>query len=269
MNLTIILFLAFFPILLISILIYHRDKEKEPIHLLLSFFVLGILSCFLVIFLSKSMAKFLPFMKIEKKNMDFLNILLYSFIGVALLEEICKWIIVYFKGYKHKEFEETYDIIIYSVFVSLGFAFCENCFYIINSNAKLLSIILRALSSVPGHTCNAIFMGYHLSMARQFKYQQNKKLEKQSIILSIVVPVILHGIYDFCIMSKYKILIITFFVFIIILYIISIRKIQRISKYNHKIEPENSFCAICGSKLEGTNCSKCNAKMDIYKEMKL
>ena len=125
MDLTITLFLAFFPILLISILVYSKDKNKEPIHLLLSFFVLGIISCSIVIVLSMVLTKFVPFMKIKRQDMDFLNILLYSFIGIALLEEICKWIMVYFRGYKHKEFEETYDIIIYSIFVSLGFAFGE------------------------------------------------------------------------------------------------------------------------------------------------
>ena len=260
MDLTIILFLAFFPILLISILAYHKDKEKEPIRLLLSFFILGILSCFIVIFLSKGLAKFLPFMKLEKRHLDFFNIILYSFIGVALLEEICKWIMVYFRGYKNKEFEETYDIIIYSIFVSLGFAFCENCLYIINTNTKILPIILRAFSSVPGHACDAIFMGYHLSMAKQFKYQKNKKLERQNIILSIIIPTLLHGIYDFCIMSGCKVLLIAFFIFIITLYIISIKKLQNISKFNHKIEPENTFCPKCGSKIEGLTCSKCNEK---------
>ena len=257
MDLTIILFLTFFPILLIAILTYYKDKDKEPIHILLLLFLLGIVSCFIVMILSLLLSKFIPFMKLRRQDMDFINIILYSFIGVALLEEICKWIFVYFKGYKHKEFEETYDIIIYSIFVSLGFAFFENCLYIVNTNPRILPVILRTLSSVPGHVCNSIFMGYYLSMAKQFNYQKNKKLEKQNIILSIIVPTILHGIYDFFIMSGYKILIITFFVFIIILYIISIKKLQKISKYNHKIEKENIFCPKCGSKLVEFCCPQC------------
>ena len=257
MDLTITLFLAFFPILLISILVYSKDKNKEPIHLLLSFFVLGIISCSIVIVLSMVLTKFVPFMKIKRQDMDFLNILLYSFIGIALLEEICKWIMVYFRGYKHKEFEETYDIIVYSIFVSLGFAFGENCLYIINTNTKILSIILRALSSIPGHTCNAIFMGYYLSMAKQNQYQKNKKLEKEYIILSIIIPTLLHGIYDFCVLSRNKILIITFFIFIIFLYIISLKKLQKVSKYNHKMKLETVFCQKCGSKLKKSHCPKC------------
>lgn len=257
MDLTIILFLTFFPILLIAILTYYKDKEKEPIPILLSFFLLGIVSCFVVMILSLSLSKFIPFMKLQSQNMDFINIILYSFIGIALLEEICKWIFVYFKGYKHKEFEETYDIIIYSIFVSLGFIFFENCLYIVNANPKILPVILRTLSSVPGHVCNAIFMGYYLSMAKQFDYQKNKKLEKQNIILSIIIPTILHGIYDFLIMSGYKILIITFFVFIIILYIISIKKLQKVSKHNHKIKKEKTFCKKCGSKLVKSHCPHC------------
>lgn len=257
MDLTIILFLAFFPILLISILVYNKDKNKEPIHLLLSFFVLGIISCFIVMLLSTVLAKFAPFMQMKRQDMDFINILLYSFIGIALLEEISKWIFVYFKGYKHKEFEETYDIIIYSIFVSLGFAFFENCLYIINTNTKILSIILRALYSIPGHTCNAIFMGYYLSMAKQNQYQNNKKIEKKYLIFSIIIPILLHGVYDFCVLSGYKILIITFLIFTIFLYTISLKRIQKVSKDNHKMKLETVFCPKCGSKLAENHCPHC------------
>ena len=265
MDLTIILFLSFFPILLISILVYNKDKKKEPLHLLLTLFILGLLSCLVVMVLSKGMAKVLPFMSMQKKDMDFLNVILYSFVGVGFLEEICKWFVLYFKGYNHKEFEETYDIIIYSVFVSLGFSFLENCLYIVNSQAKVFSIVLRAISSVPGHVSNAIFMGYYLSMARQYRQQNNRKLEIQNVVLSIVIPSILHGIYDFCLMAGYKFLIITFFTFIIVLYIISIRKLQKISKYNHNIKQELDFCPKCGAKLEESKCLKCiaNSKEEV------
>ena len=266
MNLTIILFLSFFPILLISIFIYTKDKNKEPIRLLLTFFILGILSCFITLFLSKVFAKFLPFMRMNKQEMSFIDIFLYSFIGIALLEEICKWVIAFYKGYKNKEFEETYDIIIYSVFIALGFSFCENCFYIINNDIQILSILLRGLSSVPGHVCDGIFMGYYLSMARQFKYQDNKKLEMQNIALSILIPTILHGIYDFCIISNSKILIITFLAFIIFIYIISIKKLKMLSKYNHKLMPDITFCKVCGAKMKDSHCQNCNDINKIYKK---
>ena len=58
-------------------------------------------------------------------------------------------------------------------------------------------------------------MGYFLSLAKQASYKNNKELEKKYIILSIFVPALLHGIYDFCLMANLKLLIIVFIGFII------------------------------------------------------
>ena len=43
-----------------------------------------------------------------------------------------------------------------------------------------------------------MIMGYYLSLAKVYASQGRKDLEKRNIVLSVVVPTILHGIYDFC-----------------------------------------------------------------------
>ena len=257
---SILFFLAALPVVIILIIVYSKDRKKEPFSLLLQFFLLGIVSCFLVIGLSDILGIFLPFMELTKSS-TFLDILLYSFIGVALVEELCKWIMVYFKGYNNKEFDEIYDIMVYSVFVSLGFAFFENIIYVFGTK-NFITALMRALSAVPGHACDAIFMGYYLCLAKELHVKENNQLEKRNIALSIIIPTILHGIYDYCLMSNIKILVYVFIIFIIILYTISIRKLNEISSTSFNINKKNKFCYNCGAKVEGHICSKCGAPQD-------
>ncbi len=260
-NLSLMLFLAVLPVVLILIFVYNKDKTKEPLGLLMKLFGLGILSCFLVLAISAGMEKIFPFMRGNIDDKSFLDTLLYSFIGVALVEEFCKWLMLYFKGYKNDEFDELYDILVYSVFVSLGFAFFENILYVLG-NQQLSVALLRAVSAVPGHACDAVFMGYYLNLAKQFYYKDRKELEKKYIIYSILVPALLHGIYDFCLMSGYTILAVTFVFFVIFLYSISIVKLKELSESNKKIKFKNKFCGTCGAKIEGEFCRVCGSRQE-------
>lgn len=260
-NLGVMLFLAALPVILILIFVYNKDKAKEPLGLLLKLFGLGIVSCFLVLFVSDILENILPFMRGNLGDKSFIDVLLYSFIGVALVEESCKWLMLYWKGYKSEEFDELYDILVYSVFVSLGFAFFENVLYIIGSQSLFVAI-LRAISSIPGHACDAVFMGYYLSIAKQCAFKDRKDLERKNIILSIIIPAILHGIYDFCLMSNYTILVVVFIIFVSALYVISLNKLKEISSTNKKIKFRNKFCGKCGAKVEGDFCGRCGAKQE-------
>ena len=247
-------------LILILIFIYNKDKTKEPFGLLIKFFGLGILSCFLVILVSFGLEKFLSFMNHTNQS-SFADTILYCFIGVALVEEVCKWIMVYLSGYNNKEFDEVYDIVVYSVFVSLGFAFFENIVYVFG-NMDFLTAILRAVSAVPGHACDAIFMGYYLSVAKICSTRNSKELERKNIFLSIAIPALLHGIYDFCLMSGYDIFVFVFLIFVVILYKLSISKLNEIALANKKIKDDTTFCSNCGARVEGQFCERCGKPID-------
>lgn len=254
-----LLFLGILPIILILTIIYNHDKNKEPIKLLLFLFGCGILGCFVVLKVSDLLKYVFPFMNMSTYEMDLASLIAYSFIGIALVEELSKWIAVYFFGYRNREFEELYDGIVYAVFVSLGFAFFENLFYVFTiGNVK--TAILRALLAVPGHACDAIFMGYYLGMAKQFQYRKRKDLERNNILLSILVPTLLHGIYDFCLLIKFRPAIVVFTIFIVVLYIVSIKKLKEVSNMKGKIKIESKFCKKCGGKVENSFCTKCGAR---------
>lgn len=217
-----LLLIAILPIVLIGSYIYRKDKHREPKLLLLNFFLLGIISSLLLIIFYKVIP-----LNINIKNLNSIELFIYVFIFIAFLEELFKWLFLYRLGYNNKEFDELYDIIVYSVFVALGFSIVENLIYIL-FEGKISVGLYRGLIAVPGHTCFAIFMGYYLSLAKY--YSKKKKYKEESInkFKSIFIPVLLHCIYDYCCMGEAYIFIVIFFIFIINIFILSYTKLKTI-----------------------------------------
>lgn len=230
----ILILLTILPIAIICKYIYEKDKEKESKHLLFKLFLSGMLSAILVIVINLTLSTLIPYYKFSN-NVNFIQLFFQTFIKIALLEVCMKLLMIYSFGYKNQEFNETYDIIIYSIFVSLGFAALENISYILTEGSITLSIT-RGILSYPTHAIDALFMGYYLSMAKISKLQNNKKLERNNFIKSIIVPTILHGIYDFCLYSENNIIIIFFMFYIVFLYIVSINKLKYVIENNFKLK---------------------------------
>ena len=223
-----LLFLAVIPVVVILSFIYIKDKNKEPGKLLILLFGLGIASCFMVLAVSDLIFMIFPFMQKGSDYMTFFELMAYAFIGVALIEEFCKFFMTYLCGYRSKAYDEVYDGIVYAVFVSLGFAFFENLLYVFK-NQSISVGISRGLLAVPGHACDAVFMGYYLSVAKVYAHQNKKNLEKKNLAFSILVPTILHGIYDFCLFTGEALFIILFLVFVVFVYIAAFKKIKQLS----------------------------------------
>ena len=261
MGVEVLLAIAALPVIIILLWIYFKDKEKEPISLLIKLFLSGFVACVLVLLISRFLEAIFPFMNNDIKYKSFLDVFLYAFIGVALVEESCKWLMTYLVGYSNKEFDELYDGMVYAIFVSLGFAFIENILYVIYT-ASISTALLRAVSAVPSHACDAIFMGYYISIAKQFQLRGRRKTEKRYLIYSIAIPTLLHGIYDFCLMSGYQIFVVTFIAFVIFLYVISIRKLLILSRNNRKIRFKNRFCGHCGKIVTGEFCANCGQRQE-------
>ena len=78
---------------------------------------------------------------------------------------------------------------------------------------------------------------------------------KHYLLLSIVVPVLLHGFYDYCIFSGNVLFILLFFVFIISLYVVTLKRVKRVSLDNKSIHYKYNFCPNCGSPVVSDICS--------------
>lgn len=146
------------------------------------------------------------------------------------MEEFSKWIILIWIVWKSKHYDDHFDAVTYAVAVSMGFALIENIMYVFQGG--LFVAVVRAVLAVPGHGLNAVVMGYHLSLAK-FGSPQSKKL---NLWLSLLIPVIMHGLYDFMLiyMSEINnntiiILLLVAFTFVVIFsWKFALRKIKKI-----------------------------------------
>ena len=81
----------------------------------------------------------------DESSLNTFQLILYVFLGIALIEEFSKWIMLYVLSYNDRNFDELYDMIIYGAFVALGFAFFEII-------ARLGKIFTGFLPQKPKHT---------------------------------------------------------------------------------------------------------------------
>ncbi len=253
-----LLFLSILPVLLIGYYLYKKDKNKEPKGLLILLFILGSICCIGVVIISLFL-EFIPIFSIDLDKLSFMGKFFNIFIGVALIEEMSKWIVLYTISYNHKEFDELYDMIIYCVFVALGFAFFENILYVLEGGVA--TAFTRAITAVPGHAADGVFMGYFLGLAKLYDLHGKEDLRKKNMALSIIVPMVLHGIYDYLLFVEISSLIFVFFILVILLYIFAIRQINKTSSLQEGFYKKDRFCPNCGTKVTGTFCSKCGNKV--------
>ena len=103
-------------------------------------------------------------------------------------------------------------------------------------------------------------MGYYLGMSKIAITNNKKDLKNKYLFLSILVPTLLHGIYDYCLFSENIIFIVLFFIFIIVVYIKSIKKVRKVSSTNMKFKYKNNYCTNCGYVVNSNYCPRCGRK---------
>ncbi|MDF1507700.1 glutamic-type intramembrane protease PrsW [Robertmurraya sp. DFI.2.37] len=200
---------------------YLKDEyESEPVTFVFRAFVYGALLVFPIMFIQYVL---------EVENLVQSEII-HAFFSTSLLEEFFKWFILIYTVYQHIEFDEPYDGIVYGAAVSLGFATAENIFYLLGNGLEYA--MGRALLPVSSHALFGVIMGYYLGKA---KFNQASKVKW--FILSLLLPFLLHGIYDFILLSLEN-WVIYMFPFMIFLWWLGLRKAKHARTLNsqHRIE---------------------------------
>lgn len=218
-----LIIIAVVPALFLMVQVYKADRiEKEPLPYLLGLALWGIVSTIIAVALETAGSYLIAGLG---PGTVIYNLVMY-FIVVALSEEASKYLVLKWRTWRNSNFNCIFDGLIYSVFVSLGFALWENIQYVAIYGFE--TGIVRAFTAIPGHASFAVFMGVWYGMAKRYAFMGEAKKSKTCRILAVLVPALFHGIYDFT--ATYDGLGLVFIGFIIVMFIIAVRDVRNLSK---------------------------------------
>lgn len=220
----------------VALMWYIRKKdriEQEPMPLVLSLLGLGaatVISALILETVGGWITSALPV-----PNTVYL--ILEYFIVVAGSEELGKFVVMKLRTWKSPEFNYTYDAIVYAVAASLGFAALENIMYVF-TNGGFSTAILRALTAVPGHAVFGVFMGVHYGLAKRANARGDKGTETRELFLAYLIPVLIHGFYDFCLSAEGWFWIVIFFIFYITMIIVAFIRVKHLSDTDAPVDQD-------------------------------
>ena len=182
-----ILYLTVLPAIIIFLYFYFSQEFKKIHSLIFQVFVIGLFIAFpagtLNTFIIKNFSNQNPIN----------NALLMGFFAGGLVEELLKFSVLYFFVLEHNKIVRPKYILVFGMIVSLGFAIHENYTYVFGNKDKTFQLyvsLVRIYSAVPMHIFNGVIMGCFFAF---YKHSKDIKF----LGYSILVPIILHGSYNF------------------------------------------------------------------------
>lgn len=180
--------LALAPGIAISLYFFYKDiYNREPKVNLAVSFILGCIAIFPAAWFEQSFS--------HSIDGSIAGVAIFAYAIVGFSEEFCKFLGLRFYSYRQRSFDEPLDGIVYSVFVSMGFATVENVLYVMKYSEQGIGLqvgVLRMFLSVPAHAAFAVIMGYYIGKA---KFNP----ERSGILMAkgLLGAVFFHGTYDF------------------------------------------------------------------------
>lgn len=216
-----LLLIAIAPVAIIAFYVWYRDHyEREPIGLVLKAMAAGILIVLPVVAVETILSR-------GSEIFGGMAEMAYTaFVVAGFTEEFFKYLVLNLLFWKSRDFNDKYDGIVYATFISLGFAGMENVLYVLQSGWS--TGIMRAVTAVPAHAIFGITMGFYFGLARFYIARQ-----KEFKIKALWLPVVLHGIYDFILMTGIAWLWIVFAGFVIYLYVSGLRRMKILSEQSY------------------------------------
>ena len=214
---------AVLPAVILMVYVYRHDKvEREPVGLLLSLLLRGVLAALCAIVLEIIGQLILDRLVTPG---TFLHTVLEAFVVVAAVEEGAKYFFLKRRTWDDPNFNYRFDAIVYAVFVSLGFAAFENIQYIF---AYGLSVALpRALLSIPGHMAFGVYMGVYYGRARFRESYGHHMAAKSDRMMAYFSAVLLHGFYAACAVFGTATATVIFILFVVVMYLRMFRRLKR------------------------------------------
>lgn len=215
---------AVLPAVLLMRYVYRQDRiEKEPTLLLLTLIGMGVLAALASIVLEMAGELLLSLGSLDPESP--LYLVLLSFLVVAVVEEGTKLLLLKWRSWRNPNFNYRFDGVVYSVFVSLGFAAFENIQYVMGYGLSV--VVPRALLAIPGHMSFAVFMGVFYGRAKVCEKRGDRAGKAGNLLLGYLIAVLLHGFYDACAMIGNTLSTILFLVFVAVLFLCVFRVIRK------------------------------------------
>ena len=206
-----LLLAAILPAIVLLVRVYRLDRvEKEPVGLIILLIFGGILAAGAAALLERILGGVL-FLFAREGSLRYL--VLENFLVIACSEELTKRLPIRLFAWKRPAFNYRFDAVVYCAASALGFAAIENVLYV--AQYGFSTAVTRALLAVPGHFFFAVYMGIYLGQAKLAEKYGETAAKKHFLRLSVLVPVLLHGFWDFCLSFESGFMTAVFFAFVI------------------------------------------------------
>ena len=181
-------------IIFINTINHFTNKEKrlagKP---MVHFFLLGVLAAIIIVAFTVADSdwdKGILTGILGLSDGDVIFALLNAFILTALMEEVFKYIGLRYYLKTHDCVHYPYQVVVAAIAVGAGFTAAENLVYM-SGDAGLL---VRIIFGIIGHFVYAVYMGINIAKAMQaIDPSERGKFYRRALI----IPWLLHGIYDF------------------------------------------------------------------------
>ncbi len=193
------LLLGMLPAFLWLLYFLRKDIHPESRKEIAKIFLFGALATGPTFFVELALTKVFALNFIPSLIGSFLSI----FIGIALVEEVAKYLVVRFKALPSPEFDEPMDTIIYMVTSAMGFAGVENIILFFSpafNQSNLLDPFLLSLVRFLGatliHALASATVGFFIALSIL-----HQKHHIRWLIAGLTIATILHGLYNFAIIK--------------------------------------------------------------------
>jgi len=198
LNYPLYIFFGLAPSVIWLLFFLRKDKHPESNRMVLKIFFYGMLAALPAVLIELGFAQQINQVYLPKIIVS----ILYVFLGIALVEEGLKYLVVKKQVLKDPEFDEPVDVMLYMIIAALGFAAIENLFILFplvqpfQFFETLVISVFRFVRATFLHALCSGLIGYFLALAF-LKSKNRLKLKSTGIALAVL----LHGLYDFSIIK--------------------------------------------------------------------
>lgn len=233
----ILLVAALLPPFYLFYRIYQKDTiEPESSGLIIRLFFAGALTTVAASVLELAGTYILSMIGLAPDST--LYLLLENFLVIACAEEGVKRFALKKLTWKNAEFNFLFDGVVYGAAASLGFAAAENIMYVTGFGG-LGTAFIRAFTAIPLHCITGIYMGHFYGMAKYADNQGNRSAAQVYMKQSLLIPVFLHGLYDFLASLEGDFSTMVFYAVIIVVEIVALRQLNAYASQDTSIEKKD------------------------------